>query len=145
MPHSAVSKERRNRAKTLRREMTRAEMLLWRYLKAGHLNKLQFRRQAPMGAYVVDFVCPAVRLVVEVDGGAHDFEERMRRDRARDAWLMNRDYVVLRFTNEQVLSSLEGVLTVIRQTASVRVRGAPPLPVPPPQGGREPSNADLGP
>jgi very-short-patch-repair endonuclease len=106
--------------------MTRAETLLWRYIKADHLQGLSFRRQAPMGAYIVDFVCHGARLIVELDGETHDFDERLRHDEARDAWLVAQGYVVLRFTNEQVMSSLEGVLTVIRETASSGARGVPP-------------------
>jgi very-short-patch-repair endonuclease len=126
MPHAPVSEQHRHRAKHLRRAMTRAEILLWRYLKAHHLDGLAFRRQAPMGQYVIDFVCHAARLIVELDGEAHDFDAQQRRDAVRDAWLASRGYHVLRFTNEEVLCSLEGVLTVIRETAAVRIRSAPP-------------------
>jgi len=126
MPHAAVSEQQRNRAKHLRRAMTRAETLLWRYLKANHLDGLSFRRQAPMGRYVVDFVCHAARIVVELDGESHDFDSQQQRDAMRDAWLASRGYAVLRFTNKQVLSSLEGVLTVIRGAASARDPSTPP-------------------
>jgi very-short-patch-repair endonuclease len=141
MPHSAVSQQRRNKAKQLRRMMTRAETLLWRYLKAGHLEGLSFRRQAPMGPYIVDFVCHAARLVVEIDGETHDFEERLRGDQARDAWLASRGYTVQRFTNDEVLKSLEGVLTVIRETADGGVRSAPPSLSLPRKGGGNPQTA----
>jgi very-short-patch-repair endonuclease len=119
--------------------MTRAETLLWRYLKAGHLNGLAFRRQAPMGGYIVDFVCHAARLVVEVDGETHDFEERLRGDQHRDAWLASRRFVVQRFTNDEVLKNLEGVLTVIREIANGRVRSAPPSLSLPRKGGGNPN------
>jgi very-short-patch-repair endonuclease len=125
MPHAAVSEQQRDRAKHLRRAMTRAEILLWRYLKANHLDALSFRRQAPMGRYVVDFVCHAVRVIVELDGETHDFESRQRHDATRDAWLASRGYVVLRFANEQVLSSLEGVLAIIRESAAARIQSSP--------------------
>jgi very-short-patch-repair endonuclease len=125
MPHAAVSEQQRHRAKHLRRAMTRAEILLWRYLKAHHLDGISFRRQAPMGRYVVDFVCHTARVVVELDGETHDFDARQQHDSVRDAWLASRGYVILRFTNEQVLSALEGVLTVIRETAAAQVRGTP--------------------
>jgi very-short-patch-repair endonuclease len=141
MPHSAVSHRQRNTAKTLRRTMTRAETLLWRYIKAPHLDGLLFRRQVPMGAYVVDFVCHAVRIVVELDGESHDFEERLARDAVRDAWLTSRGYLVLRFTNQQVLSQLEGVLTVIRETARNGDRGVPLSLSLPRKGGGNPRNA----
>ena len=126
MPHAAVGEHQRSRAKYLRRTMTRAETLLWRYIKAGHLNGLQFRRQVPMGAYIADFVSHAAKLVIEVDGETHNFESRVRHDRVRDRWLASRGYAVARFTNEQVLANLEGVLTVIGETASARTHRAPP-------------------
>jgi very-short-patch-repair endonuclease len=138
MPHAAVSEQHRSRAKHLRRAMTRAEILLWRYLKAHHLDGLAFRRQAPMGRYVVDFVCHAARIVVELDGETHDFDAPQRNDAVRDTWLASRGYVVLRFTNEQVLSSLEGVLTVIRKTAGTRTRSTPPSLSLPRMGGGNP-------
>src|SRR5262249_42951917 len=112
MPHAAVTEQQRHRAKHLRRAMTRAEVLLWRYLKGHHLDGIPFRRQAPMGRYVVDFVCHAAHLIVELDGETHDFVARQQHDAARSAWLASRGYQVLRFTNEDVLSKLEGVLSV---------------------------------
>jgi very-short-patch-repair endonuclease len=138
MPHAAVSEQHRHRAKHLRRAMTRAEILLWRYLKAHHLDGLSFRRQAPIGRYVVDFVCHTAHVIVELDGSTHDFDERQRHDATRDAWLASRGFVILRFTNEQVFSALEGVLTVIRGTAADRVRGAPPSLSLPRMGGGNP-------
>jgi very-short-patch-repair endonuclease len=138
MPHAAVSDRQRSRAKSLRQTMTRAEMLLWRYIKAGHVDGLQFRRQAPMGAYIVDFVCHAAKIVIEVDGATHDFDSRLRQDRVRGRWLASRGYRVVRFTNDEVLSQLEGVVTVIRETAHARMRGAPPSLSLPRKGGGNP-------
>ena len=138
MPHAPVNELQRHRAKHLRRAMTRAEIILWRYLKAHHLDGLAFRRQAPMGQYVIDFVCHAARLVVELDGGTHDFDARQRHDAIRDAWLASRRYHMLRFTNEQVLSNLEGVLIVIRETAAALVRSTPPSLSLPRKGGGNP-------
>jgi very-short-patch-repair endonuclease len=74
MPHDEVSKIQRDRAKRLRREMTRAETLLWRHLKADRLAGLGFRRQTPMDNYIADFVAHSCKLVVEIDGESHDFE-----------------------------------------------------------------------
>lgn len=136
MPHSAVTTQQRNRAKTLRRAMTRAETLLWRYLKAHHVDGLGFRRQVPMGAYFADFVCHAAKLIVELDGESHDFESGQARDRVRDAWFESQGYAVLRYTNADVLKNLSGVVENIREIASSRL-AATPLPSPPPQGGRE--------
>src|SRR5690349_17362224 len=106
MPHSAVTTQQRNRAKTLRRTMTRAETLLWRYLKAHHVDGLGFRRQVPMGAYLADFVCHAAKLIIELDGESHDFESRQARDRVRDARFESQGYAVLRYTNADVPKNL---------------------------------------
>jgi very-short-patch-repair endonuclease len=135
MPHSAVNEEHRNHAKSLRRAMTRAETLLWRYLKAHRIDGLGFRWQAPIGRYIVDLVCHEARIVVELDGETHDFEQQQKRDQVRDAWLATRGYAVLRFTNKDVLSNLEGVVTVIRETAGTRLATPPSLSLPRKGGG----------
>jgi very-short-patch-repair endonuclease len=115
--------------------MTRAETLLWRYLKAYHLDGLSFRTQAPIGSYIVDFVCHAARLVLELDGETHGFESRRRNDAKRDAWLGTRRYIVLRLTNADVLSNLEGVLLTIRDAARSRLAAPPSLSLPHKGGG----------
>jgi very-short-patch-repair endonuclease len=107
MPHNEVSKIQRARATQLRRTMTRAETLLWRHLKANRLAGLGFRQQSPMGSYIADFASHACKLVVEVDGESHDFEERIRHDERRDQWFASRGYRVLRFTNNDVMKNLE--------------------------------------
>jgi very-short-patch-repair endonuclease len=112
--------------------MTRAESLLWRHLKAHRLARLGFRRQAPMGNYIADFVAHSCKLVVEVDGESHDFEERLRKDETRDEWFASRRYRVLRFTNEDVTKNLEGVALAILQAAEL---GAPPSLTLPRKGG----------
>jgi very-short-patch-repair endonuclease len=112
--------------------MTRAETLLWRYLKAHHLDGLQFRRQAPIGPYIADFCCHAARIIVEIDGETHDWSERLKRDAIRDRWFSGQGYRVLRFTNDDVLHRLEGVTTVIRETAA---RAIPPSLTLPHKGG----------
>jgi very-short-patch-repair endonuclease len=135
MPHVVVSKEQRSRAKQLRQAMTRAETLLWRYLKAGRIDGLGFRRQVPIRNYIADFVCFSAKLIVELDGEAHDFEERQKADQNRDAFFVSEGFQVLRFTNEQVMSNLEGVVETIRQAASPRASGSPPSPTLPHKGG----------
>src|ERR1700743_1437952 len=118
MPHAAVSERQRSRAKQLRQAMTRAETLLWRHLKANRMDGVGFRRQTPIGNYVVDFACSASKLVIELAGGSPDFEERQRADQRRDAFFVSEGFRVLRFTNEQVMSNLEGVVEAIRQVTS---------------------------
>jgi very-short-patch-repair endonuclease len=123
MPHDEVSNVQRARAKQLRRAMTRAETLLWRHLKANRLAGLGFRRQSPMGNYIADFVAHSCKLVVEIDGESHDFESRLRHDNRRDEWFTSRGYRVLRFTHDDVLKNLEGVVIAIGLAAE---QAAPP-------------------
>ena len=115
--------------------MTRAETLLWRYIKAHRIGNLSFRRQVPFGNFVADFVCHSARLIVELDGESHDFGSRQNIDRRRDAWFGSQGYVVLRFTNYQVLRELEGVVHVIRETACARREQPPSLSLPHKGGG----------
>src|SRR5262245_40255471 len=140
MPHAVVSPRQRNRAKQLRRTMTRAETLLWRYLKAHHVDDIGFRRQVPMGKYIADFVSHSARLMIEVDGESHDFESKLHRDEERDTWFVSEGYTVLRFTNEQVLKNLDGVIAVIREAAA---SASPPSLSLPHRGGGNPRTSAL--
>ncbi|WP_315780966.1 MULTISPECIES: endonuclease domain-containing protein [unclassified Bradyrhizobium] len=135
MPHADVTERQRNRAKQLRRAMTRAETLLWRHIKANRIDGIGFRRQVPFGNYIADFVCFSAKLVIELDGESHDFSERQSKDAARDAFFAAEGFQVLRFTNEQVTSNLEGVVEAIRQAIDARARGLPPSLALPHKGG----------
>jgi very-short-patch-repair endonuclease len=135
MPHAVVSDRQRSRAKQLRRTMMHAETLLWPHLKANRLDGIGFRRQVPIANYIVDFVCFASRLVVELDGESHDFEERQTSDQRRDDFFGAEGFRVLRFTNEQVMSNLEGVVEVIRKATAFGASGLPPSPTLPHKGG----------
>ena len=135
MPHAVVSDRQRSRAKQLRRAMTRAETLLWRYLKANRMDGVGIRRQTPIGNFIADFVCFSSKIIIEVDGESHDFEERQKADQRRDAFFAAEGFQVLRFTNEQVMTSLEGVVEVIRQATSGGARGLPPSLTLPHKGG----------
>jgi very-short-patch-repair endonuclease len=132
MPHSQVSILQRTRAKQLRRSMTRAETPLWRHLKASRLAGIGFRRQTPIGSYIADFVAHSRRLIVEVDGESHDFASRLHRDALRDRWFESRGYRVLRFTNDDVMKNLEGVVLAIAEAAE---QGTPPSLTLPRKGG----------
>jgi len=101
----------------------RAETSLWRHLKAHRLAALGFRRQSPVGNYIADFVARSRKLVVEIDRESHDFDERIRHDARRDRWFASRGYRVLRFTNDEVMKNLEGVVLAISQAAE---QAAPP-------------------
>ncbi|MCD9086327.1 endonuclease domain-containing protein [Stenotrophomonas sp. SY1] len=102
-------------AKQLRRNMTDAEQLLWRHLRAHRLLGQKFRRQQPLGPYIVDFVHFGVRVIVEADGGQHN---QSSRDAVRDAWLKSQGFKVLRFWNNEILGECEAVLEVILKTVS---------------------------
>jgi very-short-patch-repair endonuclease len=109
--------------------MTDAETRLWSWVRAHRLDGLSFRRQVPVGSFILDFVCHDRMLVIEVDGGQH---AELKRDVERDRWLASKGYRVLRFWNSDVLRNREGVLQTILNAA----REVTPLPNPPPQGGR---------
>ncbi|NCO60259.1 endonuclease domain-containing protein [bacterium] len=99
-------------AKSLRKNPTDAEQLLWSRLKMRQIEGFKFRRQQPIGNYIVDFVCLDNRIVIEVDGGQH--AEEKNKDRERDTYLQRYGFKVLRFWNNDVLRNTEGVLEVIR-------------------------------
>jgi very-short-patch-repair endonuclease len=132
---------RTGRARALRREATPAERKLWRQLNQLELPSGHFRRQAPIGPYFADFAHHGLRLVVELDGAQHGFDECFRRDAKRDAYLADAGYRVLRFWNGEVFRNLDGVVETILAAAAGRpptpVRGsAATRPSPPLRGGR---------
>src|SRR5687767_8446992 len=104
------------RARELRRQGTAAEERLWDSLRAGRLDGLKFRRQHAVGRFILDFYCPSRRLCVEVDGEIH--QGQLERDEARDVALGRRGVRTVRFTNEEVLTSLPTVLSAIRLACS---------------------------
>jgi len=118
--HRPVSALGRARAKSLRGDMTEAEKWLWYWLRAHRFGGAAFRRQTPIGPFIVDFVSHERRLVIEVDGGQHS---ESKRDGSRDRWLKSKGYRVLRFWNSDVLRNREGVLQLIAEAISC---GLPP-------------------
>lgn len=121
---------RKTTARSLRARMTDAERKLWFALKDRRFQGLKFRRQVPVGPYIADSLCFDLRLVVEVDGGQH---AESLRDADRDRWFADNGFRPLRFWNNDVLSNLEGVLTVISEGATTphpasRWRASPPSP-----------------
>ena len=94
-------------AKTLRKRLTDAERKLWKFLRAKRIDGYKFRRQEPIGQYIVDFVCHEKRIVLEVDGGQHALNKES--DHERDKWLKEQGYQVLRFWNHEVLANMDGV------------------------------------
>ncbi|MBA7510003.1 hypothetical protein ES705_01977 [subsurface metagenome] len=101
-----------NTGRDLRKNSTEVERYLWRYLRRNQLEGFKFRRQQPIGRYIVDFVNFKRKIVIEVDGGQHAIGSR--KDRKRDKWLREEGFEVLRFWDNDVLKNIEGVLEVIR-------------------------------
>ena len=112
----------RTRARQLRKDVTEAELALWRHLRLRQLRGCKFRRQQPIGNYIVDFVCFEKRLIIEVDGGEHSAQAAY--DSERDTWLESQGFSVVRFWNNQVLTEVETVKEVILDAlASPPTRG----------------------
>ncbi len=119
------------RARRLRREMTDAERLLWSRLRNRQLRGFKFRAQMWLCGYIAYFACPEVRLVLEADGGQHDLQRGY--DTMRDAALAREGYRVLRFWNNDILTTIDGVLLTIAQALpppshAPAARGPLPLP-----------------
>jgi very-short-patch-repair endonuclease len=108
-------------SKSLRREMTDPEMRLWYRLRAGRFDGWKFRRQVPLGDYVVDFLCENARLIVEIDGGQH--ADQQEDDLARTRWLEQQGYRVMRFWNNEVLENMDGVLETLFPVLASGKRG----------------------
>jgi very-short-patch-repair endonuclease len=106
-----VSSEMLERAKELRREMTPAEKILWKKIKANKLNGLHFRRQQVVHGYYPDFYCHQHELIVEVDGDIHEFQQEY--DVEREEYLKSLGFRIIRFTNEEIQKDLKGVLQKI--------------------------------
>ena len=108
-------------AKQLRNDQTEAEKQLWQLLRNRKANGFKFRRQHPIGPFVVDFFCHAAMLAVEVDGGVHDNPGAQDYDRARDFELGELGISVIHFSNGQVINSSEEVIRIILQFLDSKV------------------------
>jgi len=102
-------------ARDLRRNTTTTESLLWFHLRGNRFVGIKFKRQQPIGNYIVDFVCLEKKIIIELDGGQHALDAEA--DRERDAWLQAQGFSVLRFWNNELLTNPAGVLDVIWQSA----------------------------
>ena len=108
------------RARALRKSMTRQEVKLWVHLRSWRSRGFHFRRQVPRDGYILDFACLRRRVIVEVDGGQHNFDDHARKDAARDRHFVDEGFVVLRLWNSDVDQNLEGVLYRIDETLRLR-------------------------
>ena len=126
-PTWKISSKLRSNARTLRRNSTDAERILWSELRDHRLAGAGFRRQVPIDGYIADFVCHAARLVIELDGGQHFSDEAEQRDASRSMVIEAKGFHVLRFSNHDVMTNRDGVLEII---AAVIVARSPTLTLP---------------
>jgi very-short-patch-repair endonuclease len=118
-----MATEQQSFARTLRRQSTKPEDILWDLLRARRLDGLKFRRQAPLLGYTVDFLCFERKLVVELDGRQHDVERDY--DAARSEEIERHGFMVIRFGNETVLDDRDAVIARIRETAGTSTENPP--------------------
>lgn len=114
-------------SRELRSHMTDAEQKLWYRLRRKQVNGWQFYRQKPLGSYIVDFYCPAARLVIELDGSQHLEPQHQASDQRRDVYLAGLGLRVLRFDNRQVLLETDAVVDAIAGIPSTQIPPNPPF------------------
>ena len=111
----------KNTARTLRKDMTESERVLWARLRGKQILRVQFYRQKPIGNYIVDFFAPKIKLVIEVDGSQHMEKSNSKRDKERDTYLAGLSIKVLRFNSREVLKYTDEVVEVIFQAMEKRL------------------------
>ena len=121
-----ISPQSRNFSRQLRSRMTDAESHLWSRLRGRQMVGLKFRRQHPVGKFILDFACIELKLAIEVDGGQHG--ELLTTDRTRTEWLEQQGWKILRFWNNEVLQNTEDVLEQIHRTITVSLNINTPSP-----------------
>ncbi len=102
-------------ARMLRKNLTPQERVLWKFLRNRQLKGLKFKRQVPIGDYIVDFLCEEKKIIIELDGGQHNFEENILKDYERTEYLKAKGYKVYRFWNNELDENLEGVYQKISE------------------------------
>ncbi len=113
------------KAKALRKNMTKAEELLWKRLNKKQILGLRFRRQHPINIFIADFYCHVARIVIELDGKIHEIPENKIYDYAREAELREFGLEILRFKNEEIYENLELVLNKISEVINKRIESPP--------------------
>jgi very-short-patch-repair endonuclease len=108
----------KERRRSLRNNMPKAEVLLWTRLKSKQLHGIKFRRQHSIGPYVLDFYCSTLKLAIEIDGDTHAGEQEAEKDRKRQRYIESFGIRFVRFTNFQVIENIESVLEeIVRHTS----------------------------
>ena len=120
MPPDLIRARQRNNAKSMRKAMTDGELKLWNAVRAHRLMQLGFRRQLPIGKYIVDFACPEFGFIVEIDGAQHNDPHALSDDMERTGFLEQSGWTVLRFTNDDVLKDIDSVCQHITIFATQR-------------------------
>jgi very-short-patch-repair endonuclease len=133
MPHTPLPPRNRNRAKLMRRVMTEAELKLWNELRAHRLMGLGFRRQLTIAGYIVDFACPAKKLIVELDGAQHGEAAHEIADALRSKRLEQDGWLILRFWNDDILRDIDNVCQHIVTSAGLVADDAAKYAQPPTQ------------
>jgi len=111
-------------ANKLRKEMTKAEACLWKYiLKAGQLKGYQFRRQRSVLKYIADFMCMELMLIIEVDGITHHWEDTIVKDKRKQADLEKAGFTILRFTDDEVLNNINAVHDFLENWIEKKING----------------------
>ena len=110
------------RAKTLRKDSTSAEKLLWKILRNREIKKLKFRRQHPIGHFILDFYCHELRLGIELDGDIHEIDFVKKHDNKRQAILRKLGITIIRFDNEIILSNPDSTLKEIQKLVEILVK-----------------------
>jgi very-short-patch-repair endonuclease len=122
-----VSPKLRAFAQEQRSMQTRAEALFWQQVRAGRFQGYKFKRQVPIAPYIVNFLCAAARVIVELDGPPHDDPQQRSHDQARDAFLRSQGFTVLRFSNDVMLGNGDLVLDSVRQAIEAKLGPSPDL------------------
>ena len=120
-----------SRAKEMRKVMPEPERRMWHELRAERFRGIKFRRQKVIGKYIADFAANAPKLVVEIDGDTHARQEGYEAERTR--YLEDQGYIVIRFSNLEVMDNMDGVLTRLGEVVA-GLQGSPPPPTPSPKG-----------
>ena len=119
MPRTRISHETRGKAQSHRKVLSKAERILWYHLRELKAEGMRFRKQAPIGPYIVDFAWLSGRIVVELDGDNHEADASQRRhDANRDTFLRSRGFQVMRFSNYDAIDVPEWVVSQIKETAA---------------------------
>ena len=102
-------------ARNLRKYSTIQERRLWNLLKNRQFHNLKFKRQQPVGDYIVDFICKEAKIIIEIDGGQHNEPENIEYDKTRTEYLNTLGYKVIRFWNNEIYENIEGVVLRLKE------------------------------